>query len=308
MKEKNYEFVQRIESHYVSDDCIQIMVPHTLNSGITILNSEGMVYHYKPNSHLFINKYFSDARKEQFPYSKIPSHKSKIGLKKYEYVNQILDFNRIYIEIGENEVKERYAIKDGDEALLVTKHLVPKRESDKFMNRDEVLKLINDFNGLIFSLDGGYFEKFSIPTEKQILEWYKEKIIAMRERELTFNSEDSLNKTLTDFIYKCWDNLTIDVVPGDICVDDRILLVSFDENEIGSVKKIAIKFMGADSYKIESYDFPITNYTFEHIRQLEQTNSKKIYEPKFSRSLNKTINESEIKKSKQLILGRKNNK
>ena len=67
MKQEKYEFIQRIPSHYVGDDCVQVMMPHYSNSGITILNSDGMIYHYKPNSNLYINKYISDERKNNFP-------------------------------------------------------------------------------------------------------------------------------------------------------------------------------------------------------------------------------------------------
>ena len=52
MKEKNYEYVQRIQKHYVGDDCVQIMVPYCTD-GITILNSDEITYHYYPNSTFF---------------------------------------------------------------------------------------------------------------------------------------------------------------------------------------------------------------------------------------------------------------
>lgn len=82
------------------------------------------------------------------------------------------------------------------------------------------------------------------------------------------------------------------------------ILVNVDNSEIKSVKAIVIKFMSADHYKIEIYDFPITIYSLEHMKKLEQTNERKTPEPKFPRLLNKSINKEEVKKAKQLILER----
>ena len=59
MQNEKYEYVQRIPRHYVGDTCIQTMIPH-LKDSITILDSNGMQYHYKPNSELFINNYTYD--------------------------------------------------------------------------------------------------------------------------------------------------------------------------------------------------------------------------------------------------------
>ena len=78
-----------------------------------------------------------------------------------------------------------------------------------------------------------------------------------------------------------------------------------DNGEIKSVKAIVIKFISADRYKIETYDFPITIYSLEHMKKLEQTNSRKTSEPKFPRLLNRTIDKDEIKKAKRLVLERK---
>ena len=82
MKQEKYEFIQRISNHYVGDDCVQVMVPHYANDGITILNSDGITYHHKPNSNLYINKYISDERKNGFPYSEIPTHHDRRMFKK----------------------------------------------------------------------------------------------------------------------------------------------------------------------------------------------------------------------------------
>ena len=122
-----------------------------------------MTYHYLPNSPFFINKYISDERKEQFPYSQTPTHNRIVRGKTKEYINQLFDFNRVYIEIADGMIKEDYVIKDGDEALLVTKYILPNQESTRFGNREEVERLINSSNGGIYSQDGGYWQLLSLP-------------------------------------------------------------------------------------------------------------------------------------------------
>ena len=305
MKNEKLEFVQRIQSHYVGDDCIQIMIPHYLNSGITILNSDGMTYHYKPNSYLFVNKYTSDKRKDQFPYSQIPNHKSRVRFKKLEYVNQILDFNRVYIEISNGIIKEDYVVKDGDEALIATKYILPYKEQSKYVSREEMLEILKTANGGMFSSNGGHWENYSIPTEERILEWYKEQLINKRKNEQQYYNGDGTDDNLTKYFYQTLDKLTIHDVPSDLTVFEDVILINVDTGEIKSVKAIVVKFISADRYKIETYDFPITIYSLEHLKKLEQTNSRKTSEPKFPKFLNKTINKEEIKKAKKLVLERK---
>lgn len=302
MKNEKFEFVQRIKSHNVGDDCIQTMIPHYLNSGITILNSDGVTYHYKPNSWLFVNKYTSDKRKEQFPYSQIPYHKERIGFKIYEYFNQLLDFNRVYISIEDGIIEEYYVVKDGDEALLALKYILPNQEKSKYMTHEDVLELLKIANGGMFSLDAGCWQDYTIPTGERLLEWYKEE---MRKSEQEFYQDYTREKQVPEDTLRCIDRMTIDDVPTDITIFNDAFLVSIENNEIKYVKSIIVKFMGANNYKVESYDFPITIYSLEHMKKLEQTNFIKTPEPKFSSFLNPQIDKNEIKKGKQLVLQRK---
>lgn len=302
MKNIKYEYIQRIQSHYVGSDCIQITIPHHLNNGITILNSDEMTYHYLPNSPFFINKYISDERKEQFPYSQTPTHNRIVRGKTKEYINQLFDFNRVYIEIADGMIKEDYVIKDGDEALLVTKYILPNQESTRFGNREEVERLINSSNGGIYSQDGGYWQLLSLPSNESILDSYKEHIIKKRKNELNYYDGNGTDKDLTEYFYKSVDKMTIEDVPEGITVVNDAILVSVEKNEIESIKGITVKFYGADSYMVEFYDFPITIYSLNDMKQLEQTNSRKTPEPKFPRFLNPKIDSEYIKKEKKHVL------
>lgn len=314
MKKQKYELVQKVKSHYVDGDCVQIMIPHYLNSGISILNADGMTYHHQIGSNHFVNKYISDYRKNYFPYSNIPMHIKRVNGKKIECINQLLDYNKVYIEIADDIIVERFAIKKGNEALVATKYIIPKEETPKYMTRDEIMELFKTANGGIFTSSGACWQEINIPTEERILEWYKEKMIKQRKIEeeaykyyCNHTGCDYINKEVSDFFYKKIAAMTIDDVPRDLNIFDDAILVTIENNEIKSIKSIVVKFEGKDNYKVEFYDFPITIYSLEHMLKLEQTSYVETKEPKISKRLNKTIPEEEITKAKKLVLQKNKN-
>lgn len=299
-----YEYIQRIPSHYVGESCIQTMIPHYKDS-ITLLNSDGMQYHYKPNSQLFINKYISDKRKDQFPYSQIPTHKSRVGFKKIEYINQLLDFDRVYIQISDGMIVEHFAAKDGEEALLATKYILPIQRTE-IMNRSQIDELIKTANLGMYSFTGTKWEEYRLTSDEKVLEWYKEQLIDKRKEEQEFRfGSNPTDKKLTEFLYMSMEKMTPDDVPLQPILMDDIILISTDNNEIKNIKSLVVKFKGSDKYIVEIYDFPITVYTLGHMKQLEQTSFRDTPEPKISSSLNPQIDKNEIKKAKQLVLERK---
>ena len=101
MKNTN-EIVQRIESHYVGDECIQLAIPY--RNAITILDQDGILFHDKIGSNLYINKYLEDERRSQFPYSNIPIYyskkmfKGKVGCLKILYTETFkMCFSKLHI-------------------------------------------------------------------------------------------------------------------------------------------------------------------------------------------------------------------
>ena len=309
MEKQKREFIQRIESHYVADDCIQIMIPH-LEDTISVLNSDGIIYHSNPNSYLYINKYISDSRRNQFPYSHIPTHSDLIRGHKVEYINQLYDFNRVYITISDGIIKEDFVVKDKNEALLATKYILPIQQESQFLNRQQFEELIKAANGGVFRLDGSVFTDFSIPSNEQILNWYKEWLIKKRNGEQSYNTYS--NDELSDYLYRSLNKLTIEDVPSDISLLEGEILVSMQEKENGkeicSIKGINANYIGPDRFLVELYDFPITIYSLDHMKKLVQTNSRNTPEPKFPRFLNSKINIDEVKNGKHHVLSLKQTK
>ncbi|MBR3898385.1 MAG: hypothetical protein IKJ43_03800 [Bacilli bacterium] len=310
MKKQKREFVQRIESHYVADDCIQIMIPH-LEDTISILNSDGIIYHSNPYSYLYINKYISDSRRNQFPYSQIPTHSDLIRGHKVEYINQLYDFNRVYITISDGIIKEKYVVKDKNEALIATKYILPIQQESQILNRQQFEELIKAANGDVFCLDGSVFTDYSIPSNEYILKWYKEWLIKQRNGERSYNAYSS--DELSDYFYRSLDKLTIEDVPSDdISLLEGKILVLMQEKENGkeicSIKEINANYIGPDRFLVELYDFPITIYSLDYMKKLEQTDSKNTPEPKFPRFLNSKISTDEVKKGKHRVLSLKQTK
>lgn len=300
MKENRYEFIQRIPSHYVGNDCVQIMLPHK-DDAITILNSEGITYHYYPNSNFYVNKYISDNRKTQFPYSSISTHQARIGLKKVEYVNQLLDFNRVYLQISDNMIVEYFALKDGEEALLASKYILPIQRTE-IMNRTQIDELIKTANLGIYNLSGAKIAEYNFISDNELLELYKEQLIAEKQ-EYEFYNEGKIPSA--EIFNKNIENMTPSDIPIQPVLLNNIIIISSDNNEIKSIKYLVVKFKGPDKYIVDIYDFPITIYNLEHMKYLEQTNFRNTPEPVIKKSLNPKTNMSEVKKSKKLILSKK---
>ena len=72
----------------------------------------------------YINKYITDERRENFPYSNIPIHTETRLLKKMTVVNQIFDFDKLYAVFTKkgNVVSVTYCkvVRDGDSALFIS--------------------------------------------------------------------------------------------------------------------------------------------------------------------------------------------
>ena len=297
MKNKKYEFIQRIAKEYVGKDCVQVMIPY-LKNGITILNSDGMTYHCYSNSNVFINKYINDERRKQFPYSQIPTHVSRVKAKKVQFINQFLDYNKVYITFSDNSVKEYYVIKDGNEALLAEKFIIPNNGIRSAMSREKIEELINHAMGVSYSLDGSIAPDFSLSSNEEIVNWYKQLLLNRRKWE---SSNTYTDREIDNYLYNSIEKITIADIPQDIIVFKNALFVSINDEEIESIKSLTVKTYEPDNFMIEINDFPITFYSLEQMKQLEQTNSKNTPEPKFPRTLNSNIDFNMIKEEKNQL-------
>ena len=126
---KSYS-IQYINQQYVSDECVQLMFAYS--KALLILkkedNDKETLVYYDNNFDeepklTYYNAYINDNRRFQFPYSNIPIHNTKIGLKKYKVVNQLLEYDTIYrikTEINGN-IYTQYCkvLKDKEKAIAI---------------------------------------------------------------------------------------------------------------------------------------------------------------------------------------------
>lgn len=181
MSKKVNEIVQKINSWYVGEDCVQFMIPY--KNAITILDRNGIVYHHKEGTDDFINNYLIDERRKQFPYHNIPTHYTKFAFNgKFHYTNQLLDYDQPYIRIVDGYLIESYIVKDKNEALAISK-VMSVNKSTSFKTREELEKMFKqpsiEGETLYCLYEDGTIQvnnECNIISEKEILDSIKEQL------------------------------------------------------------------------------------------------------------------------------------
>ena len=122
-----FKVVRKVPSHYVSDDCLQQMLGY--RDGVMIINSKGMIYEDTETDKY--NSYLTDERRFNFPYHNIPTHIQRFGMRKYKFVNLILDYGKIYLHFTPQGMFTQQAFKNGDEGLVVYERVMSINEPRK---------------------------------------------------------------------------------------------------------------------------------------------------------------------------------
>lgn len=279
------------------------MIPY--KNTITIFDKNDILLHLKKGSSSYINKYIEDERRHQFPYSNIPMHCCRVGGKKINYINHLMDFEEPYVRISDEYILQSFAIKDGNEALLINQTF-PIIETTIEVSRAELEELFRQPTGknehlYLMKLDGSlynsYLEKI-LPSEDQILQSVQKHTI--KELEYYFNMPTYFSNNTKEILRNCVKNLTIENLPTNYqFTADDIILVRLDGNNI-SIQSISIRLMGKDKYKLDIINLPITKYTLEQLKYLGHK-IETTTEPKISRSLNPEITKEDIEQAKKMI-------
>ena len=314
MKNKD-EIVQRLKGCYVGKDKVQLMFKQ-VGDCMTILDVSGILYHKKAGSNFFVDKSNTADRRRIFPYYNISSYNGRNCV----YVNQLLDFDRIYIKIADNRIEEYYVVKDGQEALVAVKILQPADKNTKICTKDEVDKMFRKSENSIYGLDGSKVNfDGTVIDENLVLDTHKEWIKKNIELELYTlknfdrpfsyvtnkfgkieHSEEKI-EMLRKFCEKSLDRLTIDDVDEKYNIVTDYIFIYEGMNDIDSIKGVSVIFIGHDRYEVIETNYPLTKYSYAHLKQLETTNSAKYEDPKINRFLNPNIDMEEVEKSKQWV-------
>ena len=309
------EVVQRVESHYVGDDCIQVMAPY-INT-ITILNKDGIIYSHKNGSHASINKYVEDERRKQFPYSNIPTHYSRIGLfGKMNYANQLLNFEEPYIRIGDGGIIESFAVKDKNEALLINTILTGDKRS-VFVTRKELEEVFsNSTTGkekkyIIYlddeSINIGEFHPLA--SEEKIYNFVKSQItenVSEFRKYVNNNSSSTVGWYLLqhplflDFVEQSIKDFDLNKMKFDIELKGgKAIILKSNESDI-AMQYVRANFVSLDNYRIDIVDIPVNKYTLEQLKHLSPMIAK-AKEPRIPLKLNPGVSREDIQEAKQMI-------
>ncbi len=313
MKKYNkYEYACNIRSHYVGDKCLQVMFPY--KKAINIVDEQGVMFHRKKDSHLTINKYLTDERKEKFPYSNIPEHKMITARGIIRYTNQLLEFNKPYIIITDGIILEEYAVKNNDDAILITKAIVPQKE-EKVLTLDELRELVYSDDSIEkkFSFEGGIYDNTPlVPEEYKVInkvrDFFFKNYTNINHNQLvsewgqcSIKGSNRLNDNLRNFLK---DNYPLDDILNAYIpiILNNCIIVYKDDNGINNVKAIESAMEDIGTYQTSIYNFPITHYSLDEAKSILQTGKNKTTkEPKISRFVNKGIDKEIIKQEKAKV-------
>ena len=283
-----FERINEIDSKYCKNGCAQIMHPY-LKGCMTILDSDGVLYHEADKHIIYINKYLDDDRRFNFPYSDIPTHYERQGLKKIKMVNQIFDFDKPYIVLSNGTITEEYVIKHYNGAIIFTSAIVPTNLELKTLTEEELIHLVNDekADSQKYDLNGHIYTKNPIRTDDiagQIKNAYsKSKAISHPNVSITlqqaydnFGQDRSVKEQMG--LLEDWIDLNIlDVV-----------LVYRENGEITELKYIYSTMKDTDEYLTEIYTLPVKKYSLQSFNELNHNpRIRTLDEPKIKRRLKK---------------------
>lgn len=306
------ETIQKIRSHYVKDDYIQIMLAY--RDYLVLYGNKNLMYfkNYIEKKPILvegnINVYLNDERKEDFPYSQIPEHIERVLLfRKMNFANQILDFEKPYIGINDGLITKMTAYKDGDETLVHTKILngrlynhrtkeITREEIENYLKTGSLEQLdeeefecigIFDMNGILYN-SGLESEQIWIDQEKERLTRIINKNGEYRE-----NTKIELQKAIAKLD---------DIEPFTVT---QKAMIKFKENGEIKIDCFVIKYEARGKYKIILANLPITMESLSMLKsKSELPVIKTLKEPRISLLLNPNVTREQLQEEKSKILTR----
>ena len=292
----NIKFAKKIPAHYVGEDCLQEMIGY--RGSLLMLSPDEIIYQ-DTHAEEKINKYLEDERRHQFPYSNIPTHYQRVPFKKFLFTNQLLNFNTPYLQFSSQGIYTQYAVKDGDNGIVVLERIMSSDQpQEKLLTKEEIDSYFDFEDDKAFIYKGYVVGKLMLPDTATILNHYKNYASDIIRNEYVTNSETEM------VIDSLISNLSVSSIPSNftfLSSDEIILMMRGSGNEM-QLQLVDVKYMNEDCYKLITRNIPINLYTLEQIRNFRLFNAR---EPKFSLKLNPEIDKKELEKAQQLVLQRK---
>ena len=294
------EIVERVSRPYVGNDCVQVSEGY--NDSLTIFSRDGIIYHDVIDYPcISINRYMEDDRRNSFAYANIPTYISKNGLFEVKHTIQLFDYDKVYVMIKDGNVYEKYIVRDGNSALVLTK-FVNSNDRVLMLSREELDNLFNN-NSYLMNLDGGFYKDLCIPKEEDIVSLLKDKYRRELE-EYRDSNDDTISEDMLGLLDNSINSISIDNIPADTYLtDDDIVMVKIDKDNI-IVSVYTIMFMGRDKYMVKVYDYLMDKYSLS-LESLKDMPIVKVRMPKILYNLNLNIPKEEVIKQNRLVRRRK---
>jgi len=307
------ERVNRIASHYVGNDCVQIMIPY--QKAITVLSQDGILLHDMVGSSVYINKYLEDERRKNFPYSNIPVYHTKDGLfATCSHANQLFEFEKPYIRISDGAICESFVVKYNNQALLINSVMQNEKHTEH-MTYDELLKFIEKKDGdeqtYYVYLDGSMppNNEGIYPSEEKISDYIKEQLNKNVKdfRELQQKQPDTnvsiylrQNPWFLNYIEAAIKNLDLSLIDFNLGLgyNSTLLVVRINDGNI-NIQGVEVTFVRKDDLKVDIYDIPVKKYVLEQLRFALKV--KNLKEPRIPLKLNPGITKKDIQEAKQMV-------
>lgn len=297
---KSLEQIYKMHNYYTSYDCIQIMLGYKYYS-LLFGNNDLMYYNNLIDDNAFEtqkykNVYLVEPRSIRFPYSRIPEHKEKFALfKTGMFANQILDYNKPYVQISDKLLIKRVAYNEKGVSFIYSEILNRQHEQEKTFIIDRK-QLQNYFNtGMLENYDDNkYNNKYIISSKGVILNNY---ISEQAEQKLIDFDKKQLSMLLDQFEY---DDIRIknsflravkemsDIEP--LTIADNHCMVKLKDNGDILIDVFIINYLERNKYEIIISKIPVNVEILETIKsRIDLSKVKTMLEPKIKRSLNPDI-------------------
>ena len=312
------DIVMRIKDLYVGDNYCQLMIPH--GERVVLLSKEGVILQkgFLKN----VNKYLSDSRKSNMPYSNIPTHCMKFFDGKIFYSNEILNNNDIYLSFTDGSVSEYMTFKGDDgKTYYYAKQLYPRnrgglelsdlslrKELKDFYTREYVMDLFkkNDSDEVYLIRDDGVLlDGLTIPSEKELSEsldydFHKELKCL---NEIVENDKSNLGNYLKDSeILKRLNKLDNERDPFETAIDvldGHVLFVVRVNGDDIKVTGYRIYYLSEDTYFVDFTRLRVNRVSYDDFKGKKFIFTTK--SPKIRLKDNPDISKVEIERAKKFI-------
>ena len=165
--ENNRVTIHKIHNKFTSDDCVQIMLSYSNN--LTIIDNNGVMFHATDLDDINTNKYLTDERRKQFPFSDIPTHyeKNLFLFAKRFFINQLFNYNQPYVVIHDGVPEKIMFSKIENESFFIQN--IPQISKPEVIIKSDtssILKELANKNSFIINYNGGFVNIWTTKEER----------------------------------------------------------------------------------------------------------------------------------------------